>query len=52
MGKRHIFEIIFVIIIVVEFIIYGFVKDNRVQFIFMVLGLIYGVFEKIESKHI
>ncbi len=41
--KEHIFEIILVIIVVAGFIIYGFIKDNRVQFIFMVLGLIWGV---------
>lgn len=44
--KEHFFELILVMIVIVFFIIYGFIKDNGVQFIFMVLGLIYGVFEK------
>ncbi len=44
--KEHIFEILLVIIVVAGFIIYGFIKDNGVQLIFMVLGLICGVFEK------
>lgn len=44
--KEHIFEIILVIIVVAGFIIYGFIKDNGVQFIFIVLGLICGIFEK------
>ncbi len=44
--KEHIIELILVAIVVAGFIIYGFIKDNGVQFISMVLGLIYGIFEK------
>lgn len=44
-DKEHIFELMIVMIIIVGFIIYGFIKDNGIQFIFMVVGIIYGAWE-------
>lgn len=43
--KEHFFELTLVMIIIVFFIIYGFIKDNGSQYLFMILGLLYGIFE-------
>ena len=40
-DKEHFFELIIAIIIIVGFIIYGFIKDNGIQFIFMIVGFAY-----------
>ena len=37
-------------IIIVGFIIYGFVKDNGIQFIFMIVGFTYGIWETNRKK--
>jgi len=43
--KEHIFELIIVMIIIVFFIIYGFIKNNGLQYLSMILGFIYGAME-------
>lgn len=43
--KDHLFAILLIVLIIVFFIIYGFIKDNGVQYVFMVIGLICGVIE-------
>ncbi len=49
-DKEHFFELIIVMIIIVGFIIYGFIKDNGVQFIFMIVGFTYGIWETNRKK--
>lgn len=44
-DKEHFSELIIVMIVIAGFIIYGFIKDNGIQYIFMVIGFIYGVWE-------
>lgn len=41
----HFFELTIVMVIIVFFIIYGFIKDNGIQFIFIILGFITGIIE-------
>lgn len=43
--KEHFFELIIVMIVIVFFIIYGFIKDNGLQYLFMIIGFISGVIE-------
>lgn len=43
--KEHFFELILVMMVIIFFIIYGFIKDNGVQYIGMVLGFISGFIE-------
>lgn len=43
--KDHAFELTFIMIVIVFFIIYGWIKDNGLQYLFMILGLISGVIE-------
>ena len=43
--KDHFFELMIIMIVIVSFIIYGFIKDNGIQYVFMIVGLISGVFE-------
>lgn len=43
--KEHIFELIITIIIITFFIIYGFIKDNGLQYVFMIIGVISGIIE-------
>lgn len=43
--KDHVFELTLMMIVVVFFIIYGFIKDNGVQYLFMIIGLVSGVIE-------
>lgn len=49
-DKEHFFELTIAMIIIVGFIIYGFVKDNGIQFIFMIVGFTYGIWETIRKK--
>lgn len=49
-DKEHFFELIIVMIIIVGFIIYGFIKDNGIQFIFMILGFTCGILETNRKK--
>ena len=49
-DKEHFFELIIAIIIIVGFIIYGFIKDNGIQFIFMIVGFAYGIWENNRKK--
>ena len=49
-DKEHFFELTIAMIIIVGFIIYGFVKDNRIQFIFMIVGFTYGIWETNRKK--
>lgn len=44
-DKEHFLELTIVMLIIVGFIIYGFIKDNGIEYLFMILGFIYGVFE-------
>ena len=49
-NKEHFFELTIAMIVIVGFIIYGFVKDNGIQFIFMIIGLTYGIWENNRKK--
>lgn len=49
-DKEHFFELAIVMIIIVVFIIYGFIKDNGIQFIFMIIGFTYGIWENNRKK--
>ncbi len=49
-DKEHFFELTIAMIIIVGFIIYGFVKDNGIQFIFMIVGFTYGIWETNRKK--
>ncbi len=44
-DKEHFLELTIVMLIIVGFMIYGFIKDNGIQYLFMILGFIYGAFE-------
>ncbi len=44
-DKEHFLELIIAMIIIVGCIIYGFIKDNGVQYIFMIVGFTYGIWE-------
>lgn len=48
--KEHFLELIIVTLIIAGFIIYGFIKDNGIQLIFMVIGFIYGIWENNRKK--
>lgn len=43
--KEHFFGLILFMIVIVFFIIFGFIKDNGIQYLFMVIGLVSGVIE-------
>lgn len=43
--KDHFFEIIVVMLVIIVFIIYGFIKDSGLQYVFMIIGFISGVIE-------
>lgn len=43
--KEHFLELTFVMLIIVFFIIYGFIKDNGLQYLFMIIGFISGIIE-------
>jgi len=43
--KEHFFELTIVMIVIVFFIIYGFIKDNGLQYLFMIIGFISGIIE-------
>lgn len=43
--KEHFFELTITMIIIVGFIIYGFIKDNGLQYVFMIIGFISGIIE-------
>lgn len=43
--KEHFFELTTIMIVVVFFIIYGFIKDNGLQYLFMIIGFISGIIE-------
>lgn len=43
--KDHIFELTLMMMVVIFFIIYGFIKDNGLQYLFMIIGLVSGVIE-------
>jgi len=43
--KEHFWELTIVMIIIVFFIIYGFIKDNGLQYLFIIIGFISGVIE-------
>ena len=49
-DKEHFFELTIVMIIIVGFIIYGFIKDNGIQYIFMIVGFTYGIWENNRKK--
>ncbi len=49
-DKEHFLELTIAMIIIVGFIIYGFVKDNGIQFIFMIVGFTYGIWETNRKK--
>lgn len=43
--RDHFFELTLTMIIIVFFIIYGFIKDNDFQYLFMIIGLISSIIE-------
>lgn len=43
--KDHFLEIVVVMLLIIVFIIYGFIKGNGLQYIFMIIGFISGVIE-------
>lgn len=43
--REHFFELTLMMIVIVAFIIYGFVKDNGLQYLFMLLGFVSSVME-------
>lgn len=45
-DKEHFVELTIVTFAIAGFIIYGFIRNNGIQFIFMILGFVYGLFEK------
>ena len=49
-DKEHFFELTIAMIVIVGFIIYGFIKDNGIQFIFMIIGFTYGIWENNRKK--
>ena len=49
-DKEHFFELTIAMLIIVSFIIYGFIKDNGIQFIFMIIGFTYGIWENNRKK--
>lgn len=44
-DKEHFLELMISMLVIVGFIIYGFIKDNGVQYIFMIVGFLYGILE-------
>ncbi len=49
-DKDHFLELTLAMIIIVGFIIYGFIKDNGIQYIFMIVGFSYGIWENNRKK--
>lgn len=49
-DKEHFFELTIVMLIIVFFIIYGFIKDNGIQFVFIIIGFTYGIWENNRKK--
>lgn len=49
-DKEHSFELTIELIIIVGFIMYGFIKDNGIQFIFMIVGFTCGIWETNRKK--
>lgn len=45
-DKDHLIELTIITIIIAGFIIFGFIKDNGLQYIFMIVGVISGIIEK------
>ncbi len=43
--KEHFFELIATMLIIIFFIIFGFIKDNGLQYLFMIIGFIAGIVE-------
>lgn len=43
--KEHFFELMISMLIIVFFIIYGFIKDNDMQYLFIIIGFISGIIE-------
>lgn len=43
--KEHFFELTIWMIVIVFFIIYGFIEDNNIQYLFIIIGFISGIIE-------
>lgn len=43
--KEHFFELTIEMLVIIFFIIYGFIKDNGLQYLFMIIGFISGIIE-------
>lgn len=43
--KEHFFELMISMLVIVFFIIYGFIKDNDIQYLFIIIGFISGIIE-------
>ena len=49
-NKEHFLELTIDMIIIVVFIIYGFIKDNGIQFIFIIIGFTWAIWEGNRKK--
>ncbi len=49
-DKEHFLELTIEMFVIVFFIIYGFIKDNGIQFIFMIVGFSCGIWENNRKK--
>lgn len=49
-NKEHFLELTIDMIIIVVFIIYGFIKDNGIQFIFIIIGFTWAIWESNRKK--
>lgn len=43
--REHFFELVIEMLVIVFFIMYGFIKDNGLQYIFVIIGFISGIVE-------
>ena len=43
--REHLFELILIIAVIIFFILYGFIKDNGLQYLSMIIGLFSGIIE-------
>ena len=49
-DKEHFVGLTIAMITIVGFIIYGFIKDNGIQYLFMIIGFTYGIWENNRKK--
>ena len=49
-DKEHFFELTIAMLLIVGCIIFGFIKDNGIQYLFMLVGFTYGIWENNRKK--